>query len=78
MLGILTRHLSAQGDRQTCLVSCIDDLTDTPQHSRMECLVQIRDVFIHTIDSQCVLDEIIGTNTEKIDLSGQQIGRHTR
>ena len=46
---------------------------DQLQHGRMCRLIETRDRFIHAVNSQRVLDQVVGTDREKLALLGQRI-----
>src|SRR5271170_5397528 len=62
-------HLAAQADLLAGGAGDVDDLGDSRDHSRMERLVQVRNLGIVAVGGEQVLDQVIGADREEINLA---------
>ena len=53
-----------------------DDRGDLPQDGRVSAVVEVGDGFVRAVDGQGVLDQVVGSDREEIDLLGQMVGDH--
>ncbi|OQC53905.1 MAG: hypothetical protein BWX55_00786 [Deltaproteobacteria bacterium ADurb.Bin022] len=74
----ITRHFAAHGHLDLRLVRRIHDFFNLSQDSRMQGLVQIGEAFVGAVNRQRILDQIIGPDTEEINLPRDFIGNHNR
>jgi hypothetical protein len=67
-------HLSADTHPEIIGVSRVGDHFEQTQYCRMCRLVKVRDLLVHPIDCKRILNQIVCSDTEKIDLGCQHAG----
>jgi hypothetical protein len=63
-------HLAAHKNFNAVFFRNISDVFDHSQNCRIQGLVKVGDLFVSPVDGQRVLNQVIGTDAEKVDLPG--------
>ena len=74
----VTRHLAADADRNASARGRLDGELDEAQHTGMQRVVEVGDLFVAAVDRQGVLDQIVGADGEEIGFARQCIGGQRR
>ena len=71
---LVTGHFTTHGGFGVVGMGRIDHMLDQAQESGIQWLIQVGDGIVATISRKALLNQVVGSDTEEVDLFGQLIG----
>ena len=71
----VTRHFAAYADALALRIALGNGVGHQPEHSRVAGVIQMRDGLIGAVNRQRVLNEVVGTDGQKIKILEEQLER---
>ena len=69
-------HFTADGDRDAAAPPGPGDQAQRAEHGGMERLIQVGHAIVGPVDSETILDQIVGADAEEVRFARQQVGGH--